>query len=400
MYQIPSKEILEKYAQVLVNFALNSGKGVKKGEVVRLVVSEAAKPLYIALRDQVLISKAHPLTFYQPDDIARGLYELSDDSQLKFFPKNLMKGLVEDIDHSISIISETNKHELEGIDPEKIMKKIKSGKQFKDWIDEKENNGKYTWTLALYGTQDMAKEAGISLDSYWNQIIKACFLDEVDPISKWKQVSAENERIRKKLNLIPAKRLHITGSDVDLWITLGEKRQWLGGSGRNIPSFEIFTSPDWRGTHGWIRFNQPLYRYGSLISGIRLEFKNGLVTKCTASKNQDLLQKMISVKNANKIGEFSLTDRRLSRIDKFMAETLFDENISGPFGNTHIALGASYVETFSGNLKTLDRKMRLNLGFNDSVIHTDIISTTDRTVVAETTTGELVQIYSKGEFTF
>jgi len=81
----------------------------------------------------------------------------------------------------------------------------------------------------------------------------------------------------KKLNKLPIDKLHIKGGDVDLWITLGEKRRWLGGRGANIPSFELFTSPDCRYTEGWIKFNQPLYRYGNLIEGIALEFKKGRV---------------------------------------------------------------------------------------------------------------------------
>jgi len=58
----PSPQILEKYARVLVNFALNSGAGVKRGEVVRLIVSEVAKPLYVALRNEILKAGAQPLT--------------------------------------------------------------------------------------------------------------------------------------------------------------------------------------------------------------------------------------------------------------------------------------------------------------------------------------------------
>jgi len=384
----------------LVNFALNSGKGVKKGEVVRLVVSEVAKPLYIALRNQILKSGAYPLTFYLPDDTSRQFYELANVDQLRFFPKKYMQGLSDTIDHSIAIISETDKHELEGIDPAKIMLSQKSKKPLKDWLDAKENAGKFTWTLGLWGTEAMAKEANLSLKDYWQQIISACFLDTRDPIVKWQQVFVENDRIRHKLNNLTIKQLHILGSDVDLWINLGEKRKWLGGSGRNIPSFEIFTSPDWRGTNGWINFNQPLYRYGNLITNIYLEFKNGLVAKSSADKNYDVLKKMLEVENADKIGEFSLTDKRMSKINHFMAETLYDENISGPFGNTHLALGSAYADTFIGNSGSLTKSLKTKLGFNDSAVHTDIISTSDRTVTAVLTDGTKKIIYQNGQFTF
>ena len=130
-YQPPA-EILEKYARVLVNFALNSGRGVKKGEVVRLVVNESAKPLYVALRNRLLTSGAHPLTFYYPDDVDRQYFELANTAQLKFFPKKYFRGLADEIDHSIAIISETDKHELEGINPGKIMLNKKSRKTSKN----------------------------------------------------------------------------------------------------------------------------------------------------------------------------------------------------------------------------------------------------------------------------
>ena len=397
---VPSQAILRKYAQVLVNFALNSGKGIKKGDVVRLNVSESAKPLYIEIRNQILRSGGHVISNYIVDDVSREFFELASQPQLKFFPKSYLKGLADQIDHSISIISETNKHELEGIDPAKIMLKSASVKPYINWLDTKENAGKYTWTLALYGTPAMAKEAGLSLKEYWDQIIKACFLDERDPISKWREVFAQNALILKKLNSLKIDKLHIQADAIDLWVKLGSNRKWLGGSGRNIPSFEAFISPDWRGTQGHIEFDQPLYRYGSLIEGIKLDFKNGLVVKSSATKNYSVLQAMLKNPNADKIGEFSLTDKRLSRINKFMAETLFDENISGPYGNTHIALGRAYQDSYTGNPAKITKSQWTKWGFNDSVVHTDIISTTRRTVTAHLSNGTSKVIYKDGEFTF
>ncbi len=253
---IPDKTILHHYAKVLVDFALNSGKGIKKGDTVRLVVPESAKPLLIELRNAVLRSGGNPLISYLPDDITREYFELASDAQLQHFPKHFMKGIVDQVDHTIHIISETNKHELEGIDPKKIMTKSKAAKPFKDWQDHKENLGKFTWTIALYGTQAMADEANLSLKEYWQEIIQACFLDESDPIGKWRQVFTQNELTQKKLNNLNIDKLHVEGENIDLWVKIGPNRKWLGGSGRNIPSFELFISPDWRGTEGHIDQHQ------------------------------------------------------------------------------------------------------------------------------------------------
>ena len=207
------------------------------------------------------------------------------------------------------------------------------------------------------------------------------------------------ETYRRKLNRLDAESFHVYGPDVDLRIRLGEKRRWVGGSGRNIPSFELFCSPDWRGTEGWITFNQPLYRYGNLITGIELEFKHGRVVRARAKRNERVLKEMIKTKNADKMGEFSMTDRRLSRITKFMAETLFDENMGGPHGNTHIALGKSIHDSYNGNPSKLTKKDWTRLGFNTSSVHTDIISTSPRTVTAHLKDGTERVIYKHGQFT-
>lgn len=403
MLYTPPKKILERYANVLVNFALGGGKGIKRDDVVYLVAYEAAKPLYAEVKRTILRAGGHVISDYRPDSgdrfpFDRDFFLLAKPHQLKFFPRHYAKGLVREIDHTIFILSEIDKHELEGIPPKKIMTRGLAWKPYMDWRREKENLGRYTWTLALYGTSAMAKEAWLSEKAYWNQIIMACFLDKKDPIRQWRKVYGELETTRRRLNAFPIDKLHIIGPDADLWINLGKKRQWVGGSGRNIPSFELFTSPDCRGTEGWIRFNQPLYRYGVVIEGIELHFKNGRVVKARARKNEHVLKEMIATKDADKIGEYSLTDRRFSRITKFMAETLFDENIGGPHGNTHLALGSSYHDCYLGDPGELSPEDWENLGFNDSSVHTDIISTAPRTVTAVMKDGSERVIYRGGRF--
>ncbi len=81
-----------------------------------------------------------------------------------------------------------------------------------------------------------------------------------------------------------------------------------------------------------------------------------------------------------------------------MAETLFDENMGGKYGNTHLALGMAYRDTYAGEVSDLTDSEALDLGFNDSSVHTDIISTTDRTVTAHLTDGTGKVIYKDGMF--
>lgn len=398
----PSEEVLEKYAKVLVNFALGSGKGIKKGDVVFLSSPLSALPFYRALR-KVILDSGGLIIGNLSDDMsaaAKYFYDHASHEQLTTFLDKYYKGLVAQVDHRIAVLADYDVHELDEVDPKKILLVQKSSKPLMQWFDKKENQGRYTWTLALYGTPSMAEEAELSLEEYWLQIINACYLDYADPIVKWKKISTEVSRVANRLTDLRIKSLYVKGVGIDLRLTLGENRRWLGGGGRNIPSFEIFTSPDWRGTEGWIRFNQPLYYYGPKVEGIELHFKNGRVVKSSANKRNDLLQTILTTdKGASQIGEFSLTDRRLSRITKFMAETLYDENMGGPYGNTHLAVGKSYHDAYAGDASKMNKALARQYGFNESAVHVDMISTSDRTVTAILQNGKELIIYKNGQFT-
>jgi aminopeptidase len=403
MSYTPAPEVLERYAAVLVDFALGSGSGVQPGEVVRVVAPESAKPLYVAVNRAVWRAGGHVIGGYQPDDdraynLARDFLECANEAQLEHFPGRYMRGLVDEMDHQVSILADADPHALDSVDPSRIMRRGEAMRPLLDWRGEKENAGGFTWTLGLYGTAAMAAEAGMSLEEYWEQIVHACYLDEEDPLARWREVGRRLDETQKLLNALDVERLHVEGEDVDLWISLGQRRRWLGGRGRNIPSFEIFTSPDWRGTEGWIYCNQPLYRYGNLVKGIRLQFADGLVTEASAEQNEHVLREMIATAGADRIGEFSLTDRRYSRITRFMAHTLYDENVGGAFGNTHVAVGRSYQDAYDGDPAELAEEEWERLGFNQSSVHTDIVSTTDRRVTAQLRDGGERVIYADGEF--
>jgi aminopeptidase len=399
----PPQEVLERYARVLVDFALGGGNGIRQGDVVRIAAPECARPLYVELNRAVWRSGGHVLSAYQPDDDAganlqRDFFELASDAQLEHFPSSYMRGLVDEMDHQVSVIATTDPRALDSVDPARIMRRGEAMRQLLDWRGDKENEGRFTWTLGLYGTEAMAAEADLDLEQYWEQIIHACFLDSEDPLSRWREIGERLDSTRERLDALQIERVHVTGEDVDLRVRVGEARRWLGGRGRNIPSFEIFTSPDWRGTEGWIHCDQPLYRYGNLVRGIRLEFSDGRVTRASAEENERVLKEMIATEGADRIGEFSLTDRRFSRITRFMAQTLYDENVGGEFGNTHIALGRSYQDAYDGDPGSLDPADWERLGFNNSSVHTDVVSTTQRTVTATLADGSERVIYRDGEF--
>jgi aminopeptidase len=395
----PSKRILENYADVLINFALNDGRGMKKNDVVYLAVQKPSLPLARQVYRAILAAGGHPILNILDDEFKLIHLEEASGRQLQFFPEKYYRGLADTVDHWVRILADEDPMFLKKTDPARIMQANRAVKPFRQWLDQKEDQGRFTWTLCLYGTEGMAGEAGLDLREYWRQIENACFLRDKDPIARWRKVFTHMKRVLARINSLPIERLHVTAPKTDLWITLGARRRWLGGSGRNIPSFEIFTSPDWRGTEGKIFFDLPLYHYGNIVKDISLELSKGRIVKATARRGERLLHELIAQKNADKIGEFSLTDRRFSRITAFMANTLFDENHGGRYGNTHLAVGKAYHDAYSGDRRGLSEEDYDKLGFNSSVEHTDIVATTDRTVTAILEDGSRKVLYEGGEFT-
>ncbi len=398
------ENLLRKYAQVMVRYALNNGEGINAGDTVFLVGQECSKDLFLAIAKEVYAAGGNLITNYQPNNIRqnsiiRFLLENGSDEQIGFFAKPYWQGIVEATDHILFIISEPDIHVFEGLPSAKISRMNSARAPYMKMREEKEAAGKLSWSLCLYGTQSMADEAGLSLEEYWEQIIEACYLREDNPVEKWKSVQKEIEDIKDKLDALPIETLHIEGGDVDLHVKIGDNRKWLSGGGKNIPSFEIFTSPDWRGTNGFIRFNQPLYYSGKRIAGVFLRFENGVVVESSATENEDALKEMIAQENADKAGEFSLTDKRHSRITRFMATTLYDENMGGEWGNTHIALGNAYKDTYTVDMQIVSDEQWADMGYNSCPkVHTDIISTSNRTVTATLKDGSEKIIYKDGMF--
>jgi len=403
----PPPAVLEKYARLLVHFGMQdrAGKKLKKGSVIQFEVPVIAYPMYHYLQNEILKAGYHPLGQVLPSNTkdlnsTKDFFEHANKTQRTFFPEKLMRARIDAIDGRIAVIATSFPNALTEVSPKLVTEKMQSQKDYKTWFFDKVDAGKLAWTLGLYGTDAMANEAGMTLKQYWQQIIKACYLDVPDPVAKWYEINKSVQTTAKKLSAMKIESVHMVGLDADIVIGLGANRAWLAGGGNNIPSYEVFTSPDYRRVDGWIRFNQPLYnKFGTLITGVELTFKDGVCIKAKADKNEDSLKEILKITGGNRLGEFSLTDARLSRITKFMAETLFDENVGGKYGNTHIAIGSAYRDCFQGKNKPTTADDWDALGYNDSVVHEDIVSTTNRTVTATLQNGKEVVIYKNGQFT-
>jgi aminopeptidase len=391
---------LERYADVLW-WGLTTARTspFKKNDIVLIRYQRPAAKLAEILYARLLAGGYHPVQRMNPTTMMeRQFYLLATNRQLVFLPPG-EKELMSQLNGGIFLYAPESITHLSDIDPDKIGKAAVAQKKLRDILNRRESRGTFSWTLCVFPTAELAGQAGLSLEDYTRQIIKACFLNKTAPVSEWQRVYRNAQSIKKWLNSLRVAYFHIESKNVDLKVTPGDKRQWIGISGRNIPSFEIFLSPDWRGIRGSYYADQPSYRSGNRVEGVRLEFKKGRATKIGADAGREFVAKQLKIdKGADKLGEFSLTDKRFSRIDRFMANTLYDENYGGKNGNCHIALGSSYSNSYAGDSKKLTPARKRDLGFNESALHWDLVNTEKKRVTAHLKSGETIGIYENGRF--
>ena len=392
---------LEKYADVLL-WALKTAKKVslKKNEIVLIQYDLPALSLAEILYGRLLDLGMRPVqrmaaTF----GMEQSFYSKANPSQLTFISPG-DEELYKSINGRIYLHAPQSLTHLKDIDPAKIGKAIVSRKPLKDILDRREELRQYAWTLCVFPTDELARQAKMTIAQYTAQVIKGCYLDKDDPVAEWKRIHQEVTAIKKRLSSLKVKYFHMESAHMDLRITPGDKRKWAGVSGHNVPSFELFVSPDWRGTEGVYFANLPSFRSGNYIEDVRITFAKGKAVSIEAKRGEEFIKKQLVMdEGACRVGEFSLTDKRFSRIDRFMADTLFDENFGGKEGNCHIALGSSYSDTYDGDPAQLTEALKKKLGFNDSALHWDLVNTEPKTVTAHLTNGKKVIIYDRGIFT-
>lgn len=395
-----TQEELKKYARTLW-WGLTTARTnpYRPGDLILLRFDQPATPLAEEVFDLLMEEGMVPVVRQNlTSGMEKSFYGKGGEEQITAVPpgdKELMHGLC----GLISLIAPASLTHLSGVDPARIGKAAVSRKFLREIMEGREQTGDFGWTLCAYPTEEQARCAGISVEEFARQIRRACFLEDADPAARWQEVFDEVRRVKQWLGSLDMASLRVESANCDLAVTPGDQRRWLGVSGHNIPSFEIFLSPDWRGTSGVYFADQPSYRSGNRVEGVRLEFKEGRAVGVRAAQGEEFVKKQLAMdEGAAQLGEFSLTDRRFSRIDTFMANTLFDENYGGAHGNCHVAVGASYADTFSGDQARLDAELKKRLGFNDSALHWDLVNTEDKTVTATLRDGSKKVIYRHGEF--
>ena len=395
-----TKKQLDKYADVLL-WGLKSARTgkFKRGDVIIVQFDLPAIRLAEVLQGKLLDMGMNPVIRSSLTPVMEhNFYEKANSRQL-VFRGSWQDELYRNINGRIYLHAPASLTHLADIDSKRIGRFAVAMKPLRDIMRHREEQGQLGWTLCMMPTEELAGKAGLTMRQYTNQIIRACYLNKPDPVAEWKRVFRDAVAIKKWLNSMDVNYYHVESEGIDLRIRPGKKRRWVGISGHNIPSFELFISPDWRGTEGTYFADQPSFRSGNLVEGVRLTFKRGSATEIGARRGEAFTRKQLLMdRGARRVGEFSLTDRRFSNINRFMASTLYDENYGGRYGNCHLAVGASYTDTYDGDPSELTKELKEELGFNDSALHWDLVNTQKKLVTAHLTSGKSVVVYENGMF--
>ncbi len=336
---------IEKLARLSVKHSVS----VKPKEKVVIQGNAAAYPLINELYRECLQGNAYPFIMSELDTDYT-FYRYAKDHQLEFVSP-FSRVIAEQMDVRIVVFCEPNPRRLSNIDPKKVRTRTAANREIAETLSRRSFEGKLKWTILPFPVSGQAQEAAMSLSEYEDFVYNSCLVNKREPIEEWKKIEKQQDRICKFLN--DKKKIRITGSDTDIAFST-EGRKWINCSGtHNMPDGEVFTAPVEDSVNGTIRFTFPGIMSGREIEDISLTFKKGKVTKATAKKGNELLQQLIKIDGADRLGEAAIGTNYA--IAKFTKNMLFDEKIGGTL---HMALGNSYPT--SG-------------GLNKSALHWDIL---------------------------
>jgi aminopeptidase len=335
-------ERVGKLARILVDYSIEAGEG----DQVLVSAEVGAGPLIGALYARLLQVGATPVTQISLPGMQELFFEHAQELHYQEIPQ-VTRAIYEGVDAQIGIRAPSNTRALANVDPEKLQALQTRNKPLSEMTLEKDR-----WVLTLFPTEALAQEAHMSLSEYQEFAFEAMGLNEEDPVRYWSQMSAEQERLKARLE--EAREIRIVGPETDLTLSV-EGRTFVNSAGmRNMPCGEVFTGPIEDSANGTVYFGVPAAIAGREISGVRLRFEGGKVVEASAEKGEEYLSSLLDADaGARYLGELGIgTNYGIRRAS---ANVLFDEKLGG---TVHLAIGRSYAQTG---------------GKNDSSVHTDLV---------------------------
>jgi aminopeptidase len=279
---------------------------------------------------------------------------------------------------SITLTGDPDPHLLDDADPAKAAalpleevlayREALLGQQLRWTVAAAPNPG---WARQVFGEPDVER--------LWDAVATAMRLDEDDPVAAWQGRAAELAVRGRALTALGLTEVRYRGAGTDLTVGLLPGTQWTGGGSTdpdgfpympNIPTEEVFTSPDRRRADGTISLTKPVIINGQVVEGLRVTFSGGRIAEIAAASGADAVRAQLHTdEGARSLGEVSLVDRdsRIAKAGILFHNTLFDEN-----AGCHVAWGQSFPFAVAGGQEMSDA-VRYETGLNRSAVHTDVV---------------------------
>jgi aminopeptidase len=369
MAALTPDERLARYAELTVRVGAN----VQEGQTVFVITQIEHAPLARALTQAAYKAGARYVDVnYRDPHVRKAMIELGSDEALNHTPDwlktwaNAMKGA--------AMIATTGNPEPElmaDLDGERVgraqMKELAEIMR-KQMIERTVN-----WTGVAFPNEGWAEKVfgEPDVERLWEAVALCTRLDEADPVAAWRDHMARLESRAAKLTELKFDALQYTGPGTDFKVGLLDSARWIAAlfhtaSGieyvPNMPTEEIFTSPDSRRAEGTIRSTQPLALLGDVVEGLELTVKDGKIVDVRADKGADVVRgQLAGDERAAYFGELALVDgtSRVGKTGITFFDTLFDENAT-----CHVAYGFGIPEVFDGPPDE---------GMNVSTVHTDFM---------------------------
>ncbi len=376
-----SDDLLQRYARLVVRV----GAAVLPGTVVQLRADVAHRDLARAVAEEAYAAGARRVYVDYEDAHVRlsALRHAPEDALRETVPWELAR-LLEAEQEGWALIRLTGNpepHLFDGADPARVAAvPLELAKESRRIL----TSGAVTWTIVaapnpgwaeqVFGEPDVAR--------LWDAISLPMRLDQPDVVAAWEEHRRTLERRAAALDALGLDSVHYHGEGTDLLVGLIPGCRWTGGGlqasdGRwympNLPTEEVFTSPDRARAVGVARLTRPLVmpRAGAVVEDLVVRFADGQVVEVAASSGADLVRAELATDpGASRLGEVSLVDggSRVRAAGVVFHDTLYDEN-----AGCHVAWGTGFPFALPGGGAGLSEAEMVSLGLNQSAVHTDVV---------------------------
>ncbi len=373
------EERLERYARL----AVEVGSNVGEGQVVWVIALPEHAPLARAVARVAYEKGASYVDVdYADQHVRRARIELAAEDTLGWTPPWTLAKVDHVMDERgalIQIVGDPEPELLADLDGSRVGKTRM--RELAERYVEALNKRLINWTIVAHPNDGWARSVfgEPDVEKLWDAVLSATRLDEPDPVEAWR---AHMDKLVQRADLMDERAfdaLRFRGPGTELTVGLIRGAAWCTAleetvEGRrhvvNMPTEEVFTTPDRRRTEGVVRATMPLALSGNVVRDLELRFEGGRAVDVNASTGAELIREQLRQdEHACMLGEVALVDgdSRVGRSGLTFLNTLFDENAS-----CHIAYGAGILDAIADGNGKSDAELE-ELGFNTSTIHTDFM---------------------------